>query len=371
MDTIGRNDICPCGSGKKYKKCCLGKKEYFSDSTSRIAKAVWHIENKEVLKGTHMIFDSVMEGEDFKSKNLYDIEHALCHMIWEQGNYEKALQLINACENQKITFSQASYMKCYIAIYRELFEYDKAVEKIHEFRNVISNAGKITPELLGVLREAINVYIYINKYEDAREVYDYAKSLKGPWGMQPVWDELLEYIKECEEAWNSHKEFKKNIVRFSIIDGHGLFEEGAEEKISEQLIKLLKNFYNYCIDKGMPIPVASRKVHILDNYLVGFIVRYSANKPICIDAENALRTYLGNFYIRKDIHPTIYYINLFLDAVFEFYSYMFERKYIEKSLMQEFENECKNREYYYNRWETYFSTTYFENWVEEYNYDFF
>lgn len=24
---IGRNDPCPCGSGKKYKKCCLGKKE--------------------------------------------------------------------------------------------------------------------------------------------------------------------------------------------------------------------------------------------------------------------------------------------------------------------------------------------------------
>ncbi len=20
---IGRNDICPCGSGKKYKKCCM------------------------------------------------------------------------------------------------------------------------------------------------------------------------------------------------------------------------------------------------------------------------------------------------------------------------------------------------------------
>jgi len=22
---IGRNDPCPCGSGKKYKKCCLKK----------------------------------------------------------------------------------------------------------------------------------------------------------------------------------------------------------------------------------------------------------------------------------------------------------------------------------------------------------
>lgn len=24
-EVIGRNDPCPCGSGKKYKKCCGGK----------------------------------------------------------------------------------------------------------------------------------------------------------------------------------------------------------------------------------------------------------------------------------------------------------------------------------------------------------
>jgi uncharacterized protein YecA (UPF0149 family) len=24
---IGRNEPCPCGSGKKYKKCCLGEDE--------------------------------------------------------------------------------------------------------------------------------------------------------------------------------------------------------------------------------------------------------------------------------------------------------------------------------------------------------
>lgn len=23
--SVGRNDLCPCGSGKKYKKCCLEK----------------------------------------------------------------------------------------------------------------------------------------------------------------------------------------------------------------------------------------------------------------------------------------------------------------------------------------------------------
>lgn len=24
-EKIGRNDPCPCGSGKKYKNCCIGK----------------------------------------------------------------------------------------------------------------------------------------------------------------------------------------------------------------------------------------------------------------------------------------------------------------------------------------------------------
>ena len=26
-EKIGRNDPCPCGSGKKYKNCCMGKDE--------------------------------------------------------------------------------------------------------------------------------------------------------------------------------------------------------------------------------------------------------------------------------------------------------------------------------------------------------
>ena len=25
MNKVGRNDPCPCGSGKKFKKCCLDK----------------------------------------------------------------------------------------------------------------------------------------------------------------------------------------------------------------------------------------------------------------------------------------------------------------------------------------------------------
>jgi tetratricopeptide (TPR) repeat protein len=36
MDKTGRNDPCPCGSGKKYKKCCLPRHE--ADEHQRLAE---------------------------------------------------------------------------------------------------------------------------------------------------------------------------------------------------------------------------------------------------------------------------------------------------------------------------------------------
>jgi methionyl aminopeptidase len=44
---VGRNDPCPCGSGLKYKKCCLGKKT----PTSRDLKELYFQEYKIRLKG--------------------------------------------------------------------------------------------------------------------------------------------------------------------------------------------------------------------------------------------------------------------------------------------------------------------------------
>ena len=32
---VGRNEACPCGSGKKYKKCCLAKKRLMSSGPAR------------------------------------------------------------------------------------------------------------------------------------------------------------------------------------------------------------------------------------------------------------------------------------------------------------------------------------------------
>lgn len=40
MSRVGRNDPCPCGSGQKYKKCCLAKDDLFESRRRDEERAV-------------------------------------------------------------------------------------------------------------------------------------------------------------------------------------------------------------------------------------------------------------------------------------------------------------------------------------------
>ena len=50
-EKIGRNDPCPCGSGKKYKQCCLLKKG--GSGLKRKLSAVWV--NKPAKEGVNLM----------------------------------------------------------------------------------------------------------------------------------------------------------------------------------------------------------------------------------------------------------------------------------------------------------------------------
>jgi hypothetical protein len=56
---VGRNDPCPCGSGKKYKKCCLGKEiEPLPNRATQLG-----LELREALAGQE--FGSLGEAQEF------------------------------------------------------------------------------------------------------------------------------------------------------------------------------------------------------------------------------------------------------------------------------------------------------------------
>lgn len=68
---IGRNDKCICGSGKKYKKCCLKKYE----EVVRIIRDIHNQKNVDyTIPGARTVEDSILEyeGPQAKMKNKHD-----------------------------------------------------------------------------------------------------------------------------------------------------------------------------------------------------------------------------------------------------------------------------------------------------------
>ncbi|MGP4080758.1 YecA family protein [Pseudalkalibacillus sp. R45] len=62
MKTVGRNDLCPCGSGKKYKKCCLEKEDNVIDFL--------HEKNQREFIG---LYDRLMEYTVLENESLKTI----------------------------------------------------------------------------------------------------------------------------------------------------------------------------------------------------------------------------------------------------------------------------------------------------------
>jgi len=78
MSKIGRNDPCPCGSGKKYKKCCMGKidedillgKNEIMENTKRFFDDFWNYDMVNEME-TEEILEILKEiGIDFDKESF-------------------------------------------------------------------------------------------------------------------------------------------------------------------------------------------------------------------------------------------------------------------------------------------------------------
>ncbi len=97
---IGRNDPCPCGSGKKYKQCCLNKPKALIDTIeSRQEREKWlqyYPPTKEEVKEGRIYLEDFYSQESIETDKL--IYLALKHRaipIWkpEKENVVKKRQL--------------------------------------------------------------------------------------------------------------------------------------------------------------------------------------------------------------------------------------------------------------------------------------
>jgi tetratricopeptide (TPR) repeat protein len=85
MAKIGRNDRCPCGSGKKYKKCCLAGDE----AAARAARAARPAQPPAVPARGALLASYVQEHDELDE--LTEASNAVVDMV-QAGNLDAAEQ---------------------------------------------------------------------------------------------------------------------------------------------------------------------------------------------------------------------------------------------------------------------------------------
>lgn len=88
LSKVGRNDLCPCGSGKKYKKCCLGKEPSAVESVLQLISTEQPVQEASIQPESKLTLT--------KLKKMVERE-----LEWEHQAHEQlALQLIENMRNQ-------------------------------------------------------------------------------------------------------------------------------------------------------------------------------------------------------------------------------------------------------------------------------
>lgn len=94
MANVGRNDPCPCGSGNKHKKCCLGAAQEDAAKRMRAAhdeKKLLEFERKN-LEARRKIDAALARGAELQwlDDGLDELSNSVLHLIKEQ-RFDEAL----------------------------------------------------------------------------------------------------------------------------------------------------------------------------------------------------------------------------------------------------------------------------------------
>ena len=88
MKKIGRNEPCPCGSGKKYKKCCFPKTEFPIDNDEQIANVNLSKDKPDVFNAPNTEIELFGAGYTVKKHYANEVTKAI-HL---KGNIPDAIR---------------------------------------------------------------------------------------------------------------------------------------------------------------------------------------------------------------------------------------------------------------------------------------
>jgi len=137
MPKIGRNDPCPCGSGKKYKHCCRSQDEaaeHAAFAAARAAAAAEHQQRQARIKERQAQLDH--EDELARASNaVVDLVHAGRLDEAEQAAHELLVrypEVHDGYDRLGMVFEARGNHKAAADCYRKVIEFVRAHPELYD-----------------------------------------------------------------------------------------------------------------------------------------------------------------------------------------------------------------------------------------------
>lgn len=137
---LGRNELCPCGSGRKYKKCCLNK-DVVSERASR-----------KVSLSQKQYSELYTKIQQFAKQDKY------------QDEYEKAKEMFYIVEDETINTKFERFFNTYF-IQDHIME-NKKVMTVEFYEN---NRDNLTTRDVEILRNLFESYVGIYEVSEVKD----------------------------------------------------------------------------------------------------------------------------------------------------------------------------------------------------------
>ncbi len=170
MNLAGRNDPCPCGSGKKFKKCCMTDKKNYAPVPDNIASAI---------------------AMGYKSMSTENWQEAIDHfksILDEAPNKDELYEAIASCYEGQEEFLRASEF------------YEKAMSQAHDSKKpTLIYRLAIARGLAGRFDKAITALKELIELENSAKEENLI-------GEKSKWTDLLNVFEQIKRG-ERHKDF--------------------------------------------------------------------------------------------------------------------------------------------------------------------
>jgi len=151
-------------------------------------------------------------------------------------------------------------------------------------------------------------------------------------------------------------------------------EDNSKEESEKQWEKskiIFDHFFNYLKDKGLKENTAGKRTQMCVYFIMNYLFVYDDATSVLEVTDKTIRTFLGNWYIRKFMNPNISEIKAFLKSISDFFTFLQVRSFISKEDLIKIKDACKDTDWFEMRLTTYFKAHGYDlrEWIEEYNYD--